>query len=322
MSISAIRDFFKTRSLWVVLVLVLVAEITIRLLLPSGKIPKGAYHSSEFRQQVAQYQAALPVDMLIIGSSVAAVNYPPVPLDDQLQASGKSGFSTFNAGIRGCNYACIATGVRTHYLEDYQPPVVLAVLSPADLNIDNTGVVARSSDFSADMQRGIISRTGRNVLSGISYLYGFKEEIRGWLTSGRWDFDPAIQGQRGYIDMGSEQRNRSTEVPRITADSDLTQALRGLVDELAQAGTTVILMPVEGHSLSRLLFTDEARGQLRELVDSMSEHPNVHELVVDTTVIPDENYIDTLHLDTDSAAANAQRLALSLLATGLLPEVP
>ena len=165
--------------------------------LPAGKIPRGAYHSGEFRQQVEQYPQALPVDMIIIGSSVAAVNYPPVALDNRLAELGLNKFTTYNAGIRGCNYSCIATGIRKHYLPDFKPPLVLAVISPADLNIDNTGVVDRSNRFASDMERSVVGRFARQGLSYISYLYGFKEEARDWLTLGGWTFDPAVFGERG-----------------------------------------------------------------------------------------------------------------------------
>ena len=84
--------------------------------MPADQVPKGAYHSSEFRLQVERYASALPIDMLIIGSSVASVNYPPVPLDDRLHELGYAEFTSYNAGIRGCNYECITIGIRRHYL--------------------------------------------------------------------------------------------------------------------------------------------------------------------------------------------------------------
>lgn len=300
------------------LLLVLAAELTVRLALPAGKVPRGAYHSSEFRQQVEQYREAIPVDMLITGSSVAAVNYPPVPLDERLHELGKTGFTTYNAGIRGCNYECIAVGVRRHYLPEFQPPIVLLVLSPADLNIDNDGVVARSRRFVSDMERGPITRAGRQMLAGVSYLYGFKEEIRDWLTSGKWTFDPAVLGERGYIDMGSEERGRNKAVPHITEDSELTLALISLVEQLSSMGTKVILLPVEGDSIARSLFNEDARLALRKLMNSLTKHANVHELTIDTSDIPDGDYIDTSHLSSGKAVLNAQRLAEHLFESGLL----
>jgi len=313
MPFMIVNNLWKTPSVWIVVVLVLAAELTVRFSLPAGKVPKGAYHSSEFRQQVEHYRKAIPIDMLIIGSSVAAANYPPVPLDERLRELGLKNFTSYNAGIRGCNYSCIAKGVRRHYWSEYQPAWVLVTISTADLNIDNAGVVARSDRFAADMERSVIGRAGRQMLSGFSHLYGFKEEVREWLTSGEWIFDPAVLGERGYVDLGSKELRRIGLVPQITVDSDLSRSLITLVDELANSGAQVILLPVDGGSLARSLFSTDARAQLRVLMDTMTSHPNVNELVVDTTQIPDTDYIDTVHLKSAAAIENAQRLAESLI---------
>ena len=318
MADSPLLKLLKTRSLWIVVALVLVAELVVRCSLPEGKVPRGAYHSSEFRQQVEHYPDALPVDMLIVGSSIAAVNYPPVPLDERLRELGYTDFTTYNGGIRGCNYECIAIGTRRHYLSEFQPSVVLVVVSPADLNIDNEGVVARSKQFVADMQRNVVSRKARQLLSTLSYVYGFKEEVRPWLLSGEWEFDPAVLGERGYVDMGSIERGRGTAVPRLAQDSELSLGLVSLVTELSTSGTQVILVPAVGDSLARLLFTDQARVEFRKLLDSLLALDNVYELTLDTTHIPDSDYIDTGHFDSETAIVIARTLADSLHESGLL----
>ena len=313
-----IMELLKTRSLWMVLGIVLIAEISIRWLIPADRVPKGAYHSSEFRLQVERYPSVLPVDMLIIGSSVASVNYPPVPLDNRLHELGYAGFVSYNAGIRGCNYECISIGIRRFFLSEFQPPIVLVVLNPIDINDDNEFVEARSRRFSADMERNQISRTGRQLLSSISYIYGFKEEIRDWLTSGVWTFDHAILRERGYVDMGSKEIGRLKEVPRISESSSVSQSLVALVNELASSDTVVVILPVEGDSLSRSAFDDKDRRQFQSLVNAMTEHPNVHELMIDLSYIPDEDYVDTMHLNSQSAEANAKLLADKLVESGLL----
>ena len=318
MADTLLFQLLKTRSLWIVIVLVLVAELIVRSSLPAGKVPRGAYHSSEFRHQVESYPDALPVDMLIIGSSVAAVNYPPAPLDEQLRHLGQTGFTTYNAGIRGCNYDCITTGIRRHYMDIFQPPIALVVIDPADLDIDNKGVMARSRQFVDDMQRNVVSRTARQLLSAISRVYGFKEEVRSWLVSGKWEFDPSTPGERGYIDMGSTDKGRDVTVARITQDSELSRDLISLVSQLSETGTQVILLPVVGDSLANLLFTDQARDELRQLLDSMLALDNVHELTMDMSYIPDSNYIDTLHLDSQTAIANSRAVADSLVQSGFL----
>ena len=118
--------------------------------------------------------------------------------------------------------------------------------------------------------------------------------------------------------MGSKERRRNKAVPRITQDSVLSVALRNLVAELAESGTTVILLPVEGDSLARSLFNDEARFQLRQLLDAMIAHPNVHELIIDTSHISDSDYIDTSHLNSTTSQTNASELAEFLADSGLL----
>jgi len=303
-----------------VLIVLVIIELAVRWMIPAERIPKGAYHSSEFRQQVEQYTDAVPVDMLIVGSSVAAVNYPPSTLDARLQESGYSGFTSYNAGIRGCNYECIAKGVRRFFLQQFQPPTVLLVVNAIDINDDSEFVVERSRRYAADMERGSISRAGRNMLSGISYIYGFKEELRDWLTSGQLTFDPAVLKERGHVDMGSVERGRFEEVPHIESQSSSSQSLQALVNELAEDEITVIILPVDGDSMARAAFNEVNRMQFRQLLDQMTDHQNVHELVIDLEHFSDSDYIDTMHLNSQSAQSNGELLAERLVQSGLLKE--
>jgi len=293
-------------------------EVAFRFLLPDGKLAKGAYHSGEFRFQVEQYQQSIPVNMMIIGSSVAAANVPPEHLDARLHELGMEDFTSYNAGIRGCNFDCIATGIRRHYWAEYQPPFVLAVISPIDLDIDNTGVIARSKRFAADMERSFIARGARQLLANASVLYGFKEEIRQWLTSGKWEFDEAIPRTRGYIDMGSTILPSAPAAPVIVPDSEIVRDLVSLIEEIAASGSHVILLPVEGNSLARLVIPDDARGQYWSLMKELTLLPNVNMLEADSQPIDDDAYFDTVHLKTQAAAENASRLAERLVESGLL----
>ncbi len=309
---------FNSPAVWVVFALVLTAESIVRLSLPAGVQVKGAYHSIEFRQQVEQYPASVPVDMLVIGSSVAAGNYPPVALDGRLREWGLQDFTTFNTGIRGCNYTCIAAGVERFYLPVFVPENVLVIISPEDLNHNNLSVMTRSERFLATMQKDGISRWVEQKLSAVSYLYGFQAEVKDWLTSGVWSFDTSRLRERGYIDMGSVPGQRYEVNPGIDAESSLSQALTELVTRLAAQGSRVILLPVEGDSQARLLFGAEARQQQITLLDNLVRIPGVKLLDIDPAVLSDDAYIDTIHLSRESARTNAQTVADRLFASGWL----
>lgn len=309
---------FKSPALLLMLALLLAAELVVRVSLPEGKQPKGVYHSMEFRQQVEQYQQSVPVDMIIIGSSVAAANYPPVALDARLQELGLDGFTSFDSGIRGCNYYCIAEGVARYYLPVYQPARALLVVSPDDLHANNRGVIQRSERFVEAMRKDGISRWAVEKLSSLSYLYGFQAEVKDWLTSGEWLFDSAKLGQRGYVDMGSIPGDRYLGAPDIRVDSVLSQSLSTLVAQLVEGGTQVLLLPVEGDSQARSLLSDESRQAMDTLLSTLALQEGVRLMNNDGATFSDDAYIDTIHLNSLSARENARRVAEQLFASGWL----
>lgn len=312
----------KSPALGLTAACMIALEIASRVLIPGDPIPRGGYHSAEIREQTLQYQELEQLDLLIIGSSIAAVNFPPQSIDATLRRNGKADFTTFNAGIRGCNYSCIAVGVSNNYLSRNIPRQALLVVGPPDINHTNTFVVSRSQDFINSFEQPAHRRWFRNSLSSISSLYGFDEQIRSYLTRGRFNFDTAKVTVRGQVDMGDKDRARPPEYPEFDIQSPAFRALDELIDLLKSKDVHVVLLPILGDSQARSKLLDNAKTEFYALLVQLADLKSIELLRIPEAHMPDEGYIDDIHLNFESALKHGTYIADALLQQGVLEETP
>ena len=298
-------------SVLVCLALLLACEILVRVVMPQDKIAKGRYPNAEVRRQFIQYQKEAKVDMLIAGSSVAAVNFPPKAIDSALNQAGVKPFVSFNGGIRGCNMTCISQGTIDLYLSQKLPKYLLLVVSPEDLDSGNKTVIRRSEQFVNQLRRPKLSRWFQTIASDASKLFGFQQHVRNYLKSGSWEFDPAQVLTRGHVDMGSQERTHFGNSPAIETDSPLSSQLQEFVSHLTDRGINVIVLPTEGDSEARYKFTKKSRSAFSMLLHQLSLNPDVNLINADregalSLYQKDSAYIDNLHLNSVNAQAHGE----------------
>ncbi|MFK7893238.1 MAG: hypothetical protein AB8B63_20655 [Granulosicoccus sp.] len=294
-------------------------DLAARVALPDDRIARGAYHSAELREQVQQYQQIPAPDLLIIGSSIAAVNFPPETLDATLRENGYVNFTSFNAGIRGCNYICIKRGIHKHYLSHSLPKNALLVVGPQDISSNNAFVVSRSRDFVASFDLPATQRWFRNTLSHLSSLYGFDEHIREFLTGGDWNFDTARVAERGHVNMGNDERPRYPEYPQFTDSGEPVESLESLIQSLKDKGVHVIILPILGDSQAIAKLKGSAKQDFFTLARRIATTHDVSLLEALEGHLPDEAYIDDIHLNYPGAREHGKLVAMRLLQQNVLP---
>ncbi len=305
---NPIRLLLRPTILMVLLVLLLL-ELGVRMFIPEGHTPRGGYHNSELRQKVNQLKQLKQVDLMFTGSSVAAVNYAPDTFDKQLRGYGFAGFTSFNAGIRGCDFSCIGPGTTKLFLALKQPRYLVIIMGPNDFD-ENPYVIARSKKFVDSFNQLNYRVRLRNVLSSVSWLFGFDAEIRALLASGEWPFDPHTHlTTRGRIDMGFAPRKKILRDYKIDSGGNIAKAFYGLVSNATQRGISVILVPVFGSSKDRAHFGPAARQGFAAVIAAVSANDLVSVVRAREDAMSDEDYIDPTHLNTDAAHKNTIDLA-------------
>ncbi|MGI9287121.1 MAG: hypothetical protein ACR2P1_17185 [Pseudomonadales bacterium] len=298
------------------LVIFLLLEVAVRVSVPEGRIPKGGFYNAELRQRILQLEKLENIDLMFTGSSIAAGNAPPETFDAQLRSHGLKGFKSFNAGIRGCDFSCITPSVEKLFLSRREPRYLVIILSPNDLDANKPGVIARSKKHVESLNQPAYRTAARNVLSSMSWVYGFDAEIRDLLTTGIWKFDPAQVTLRGHVDMGSKPRKRSQWDYKIEANGNITQAFYDLLENVTGRGISVILIPMIGDSSTRANFKLSYRQDFAAVIAKSTANDLVRLVRINEDSLSDESYIDNVHLNSISAKKFGRQVADRLIEDG------
>lgn len=302
----------KSRSLWVCAGILLLVETTVRLIMPDGSVPAGGYHNAEIRQQIEHFRNTDDVNLLLVGSSITAVNFPALVLEEQLQDKGLSHITVFNAGIRGCNYGCIKTGIETFYTNNHQPQTLVLIVNPVDVNEGNPTVVGRSIKFKDSFAVPEFKRKLLTLISDTSHAVGFSSEIKQFIRKRKWPGNPSTIDERGYVDMGSKVIRRYDDPITISLDGPLSQALIALATNATANGSRVIVVPTYGDSIAREKFSEKSRKDFAALLETLDAIDKVELVELKPDYIPDSNYIDNIHLNTAGAVNSATALSEAL----------
>ena len=291
--------------------LLISVDIGLRWFLPSDHRPSGSAHNVELRDQQAQLaEMAEPIDLMITGSSVAAVNLRPSVIDRVAAESG-SDFRSFNAGIRGCDYGCIGPGFWQWFWREKQARVVALVVSPVDLNDANRSVRQRSEDFLRSFEKPSLQRFMEDTLRHW-WLFGFRAEIKTWLGEGQWHFEPSKVTTQGHTDMGSEPEARYQWRYRFDQTGPTFLALARLIEQLQQAQVGVILVPGLMDGATWQAMPDQQRQDYDQLLQQLSGLAGV--VTVSTPTSPaDGDFIDQLHLSSEASKAYSRAIAPALV---------
>jgi hypothetical protein len=296
--------------LWCGLLLLLL-EVGLRVVVPSGHVPTGAWYNAELRDQAGQLEALGDVDVMITGSSVSTVNVPPLAFDEELGRGGVN-LTSFNAGVRGCDYSGIYPVFRTLFWSRRQAPVVILIVAPVDLDENNSFVKERSARFRESLEIGRLAALSQDLFRHL-WLFGFRNEIRQYLRSGEWLYEPSLVAQRGHTDMGSEQRGRRGQFAfRFQQNGEIATALFDMVDWLTRQDVSVLVVPGLMDSATWARVTAEEMARFEGILAALDARAGVRYVEARDLTPPDSEFIDELHLNTGAAWAYAQSLAQRL----------
>ncbi|HUP50856.1 MAG TPA: hypothetical protein VM198_00165 [Longimicrobiales bacterium] len=295
--------------LWCGLLLLLL-EVGLRVLVPNGHVPTGAWYNAELRDQAGQLEALGGVDVMITGSSVSTVNVPPLGFDEELVRRGVN-LTSFNAGVRGCDYSGIYPVFRTVFWSRRQAPVVILVVAPVDLDENNAFVKQRSARFRESLQIGRLVGFSRDLFRHL-WLFGFRNEIRHYSRSGEWLYEPSRVTQRGHTDLGSEQLGRGEYAFRFQQSGEIATTLFNMVDWLTRQGVRVLVVPGLMDSATWAMVAPEEMARFEAILAELDAREGVQYVEARDLTRPDSEFIDELHLTTGAAWAYAQSLAQRL----------
>ncbi|MEM7207693.1 MAG: hypothetical protein AAF434_07725 [Pseudomonadota bacterium] len=296
-----------TGGFLVCLLLLAIAEVGMRAVLPESHKPRGSWHNLELRDQAEQLREMKDVDVMFAGSSIAAVNIPPVAFDSAASELGYE-LDSFNAGIRGCNYSCIAAGFKHMFLPLQEPKKVILIVAPVDLNEANESVIRRSEDFIRTFNNESYVAALIDVFRHL-YVFGFRAEIKDFIVSQKWNFEPSLIGEKGHIDMGYEPRNRYQYKFRFEEKGRIVKDLSRMIDDLQSRGIKVAILPGLVDGSIREMMSKEETDEFAIILSKLAKKHEIELYRADDLVPDDEKFIDQFHLNTGAAHKYAASLA-------------
>lgn len=301
-------------AVWLTMTGLMLLEVVVRIAVPAGQVPSGAWHIPAIRLQKEAFERMDRIDMLFAGSSIASVNISPTEFDDELQRRGVA-LNSFNTGFPGPDYEAIGEGFLRLYWRQRQSPVVVLVIAPNNLNEANTTVRRRTQEYLASFRRPLYAARAIDFISNF-WLFGYRKELR-QLRNGGWQFDHVEIDARGHTPMG-EMRNpiRYDTTYEIKPDGVLVKALRQLVDRLRHEAQQVIIIEGISDSREREALSLEDRRNFDDILSRLSAHPGVFFIPTNDLTPPDEDFVDPIHLKSSAAQRYSRRLAQRFVAAG------
>lgn len=284
-------------------------EIALRSLVPPGQEPAGPFHTPELRTKVNQYESTPSFDLMITGSSIAAVNYNSVEVARVANEQGKP-LSVFNAGIRGCNFIGITPVIEQFFFNKSRPETLLIVVSPTDLSETNVSRHRRSINYIKGITPEPIKRSLLTLASDKFWLYGFRKETVEFAKTLKWRYENLVE-ELGYVNMGSTPRNWRKPQLQFDIDGSASRAFVKLIREAKDENVNVVLLPSMGSPEFRERVTEQERSEFLELLKMVSDESDVM-LLDELTPNEPTQYIDSVHLATESARIESEALAKEL----------
>jgi len=287
----------------------LLLEITLRILIPSGQEPVGPFHTPELRTKVTQYESTPSFDLMITGSSIAAVNYNSLEVARVAREQGKT-LRVFNAGIRGCNFIGITPVIEKFFFRKSRPGTLLIVASPTDLSETHAARHKRSVNYLNGITAEPVRRSLLTLVSDYFWLFGFRKEAVVFAKTKEWRYENLVEDY-GYVNMGSTPRNWRKPQLEFDINGPASQAFLQLIREAKAEKIKVILLPSLGSPEFRERMTEQERTDFLEILRKISVESKVT-LLDELTPDKPKHYIDNVHLATDSARMESAALAQKL----------
>jgi hypothetical protein len=293
--------------------LLLAAEVGLRLMVPENHHPTGSWYNEELRDQVQQLEELDKVDIMILGSSVAAVNFPPLVMDLEFERNGHD-WTSFNAGVRGCRYNCIELAFRKIFWSRKQPRTVLLVVAPIDVNEANESGLARSERFIESFRIGSLQAFASDLFRHV-WVVGWKSEVFQFLKRGRWLHEPSLVEVRGHVNMPDKPDYKARKrIFHIDPDrGELSRSLTDLVEFLVVNGVKVGLVKGIMTSDAYADLGEAQEAEFDRLLTQLSLQPEVELIDATSLAPPNAHFLDQLHLKYPHAKTYGRDIARALL---------
>src|SRR3989339_1167419 len=307
----------------ILMICFLIIELGLRFLMYEGQYPNGSWRNNELRNQAAQLDELKKVDVMFTGSSLASVNISPQAFDSILRDSAFT-FTSFNAGIRGCDYDGINVVFDEIFWKRKKAKYIVLVISPWDLDEANDGVRARSATFINSVKRSKYEKLILDILSK-SWLFGFRNEIRDFIRTGDWKYQPPLIGIRGQTPFGKTKNPVAASIVLnkfevfISRNGETTKALFDLVERLIKHKKKIIIIEALERSDSKKNW-ELTKTELKKFYKIIKELDSIDtvEYVSTEDIIPEDKFfIDTGHISTSASVEYSQRLAKRFIELGL-----
>jgi hypothetical protein len=305
------RRHFLGSAAKLVILGVLLIEILLRIFVPDGHQPAGRWKNQQTRVKSIQIEQADKVDLLFTGSSVASVNISPQLFDAELKNHGVN-LTSYNAGIAGSDWQGIAAALEKVFWEKKKTEYVLFIISPYDLDEENTGVRKRTISFVESLNRPFYELAALDFFSNI-WLFGFRNEVKDFLKTFKWKSEPlSVVSNQGFTPM-YKGCSFNIEYPvTIKRDGEVSRALLNLVSKLNNEGVNILIAEALLTSKFRK-YNEDKLENFYLLIDEMKKLKNVKFLDL-SGIIPDDNYfIDPFHLNIEGSSLYSRSLAHFLL---------
>lgn len=302
-------------TLIILIIGLIIIEMGLRFLINDEQYPSGSWRNNELRNQAAQLEELKRVDIMFTGSSLASVNISPAAFDSVLHDNGVS-FTSFNAGIRGCDYGGVNVVFDEVFWKRKKSKYVVLVISPFDLNEANLDVRARSATFINSVKRSKHEKLFLEVFSK-SWLFGFRNEIRDFIESGNWKYEPTLIGIRGQTPIGEvknpKEAGRVSDEFKvsISRNGETTKALFRLTKRLIEQGKKIIIIDALERSDSKKNWNQTKRelNNFYEIIKELASSENVTYVHTKDLIPSDEFFIDTGHISTFASIGYSKELA-------------
>lgn len=301
-----------------ILVGLILFELLIRFLIPDGHYPSGHWRNNELRVQTSQLESLEDVDIMFTGSSLCAANIPPKEFDEEMRKGGVN-ITSFNAGIRGCDYEGVAEGFKKLFWSRKHSGYVVLVVHPHDLHETHRSVRARTQSFIETFNTPYYMAAFLDFFSQSFWTFGFRNEIGEYIKTRNWVYEEPKVGVRGYIPMTQTKPKVSgmsgIEVT-INRNGTCAQSLFNLVNWLVKQGVRVIIIEALMHSLDKKAMNPGELVKFRNILKALDGIENVRLLNVNDIIPNDRYFIDAGHLGPEGAKVYGRNLANKFLEVG------
>ncbi|MEZ5227699.1 MAG: hypothetical protein R2710_13805 [Acidimicrobiales bacterium] len=317
---------WRGRFLLAFVVVVLAAELAARATIAATDAPVLRWHDDATQLKVAQMDERGPVDMVIVGTSMAQQDIVPsvlaAALSDDTETHSRS-TTALNGGVP----VVMEPWLLDQVVDRLQPDTVVWGLSALDLSLEYGDATLDAYEQALETKSGVyatadrwasrlsVLMADRRVLRDPDQLVGDgADRNRRRLADARAEVGPDGERQNFTVDTGIRQSQEiARRITPFQLDRDDLAAIVRTVDALRERGIEVVFVELPVPNRFRQLYPggpdqhDLVNATLTELARELDV-----EFITPEVTFTDPSFVDFTHLNAESAKSFTESLATSL----------